>query len=1331
MSANKNGAAQTTGGSNPELPKGVPPAPIEAPKTAPETLMAEVEAGVKHGVDAKLSLKDLRRRTEKREYDAETPRLIGEVMIEKPLEQQEAAVSALSDVSLMMLATILYNNNEVGNAPDIKNFDNVPLLAQALGKTNPRPAEVAAYKKLCELRDNPEAALTQEFKKRWPGMVEQALQTSRDIRTVASLNLREKLEEDEKWTVKGFVHEYPKTSAAIAVGGAVGAFFLIRGIYNKFFAKDEKPAEEKKKNDGAEKEKSAEKPSSWLKWALGGALAVFGFGAAVKYGPQLMEWLDKNGLSPQAAWARLFGENPERAQNKALYERMSKRIGTEMGAVVTTDFLQDMSTAKAKDFLKDDNFAEEAIEKYILDSAPFDAVGGLLGKIGLNTILTKEKRLELKAIRAYLKGNERQRVLASMTINDETTLGEVMVKIDEGLNRQEGLAVGNALTPPPGKEANPEDTEARMLPFLKEHYGEVPADDYRKISLISYRDFVAWRETGSMVKKATLGLQAAAAVVGMAEKPTEEEQRVIKSEELLRRFLRDNNPAIEKLSLPAGTTVGTVIKMLGASGETLKVNEPVAHGEVSNSVLPASLDVAAKRLPEESFKTYEAHRDMLAELKKEKTYLDESEITTLIIAGSELSKKIHAASIVPGNTKRAELQHEAAEVEKLGERLQQARDERAKALAAYTDAIDKQAPQDKLQKLFEALVEKNQTLNAEFQLLEDNFADKQKWTAVGVEFSFRALRRAYVWHLTPRQLTLMTKHYYGRFGLPKAFITRAAESIARKKLRGIDLAIRRVAEGESRLRGSLGGADITGASPLAERARLGAEATSLTTEEKVARGRYETELKLFIHDKRILAAEQELAELTAKAKALREGTVVGKRELEELEKKIAEKVADIKILHTARLPLEKNAVAGASEEVYSRLAKRAEGGALAHEQWREIDDLARRGAEHCRNVEKKGLTVLEDLQVAATRGAPKEEILALQKSFNETSTEIVATQKTMLERFGAFCERRLGRAGRWANAAMSTGKAGVVGKEVQESIRAASTSPQLTGEETKQFRKVLAKIFHWQKKSAVAEGVEKAPSFMRTFKGKACFYGLTLGIVPAVVGMATKDEKTSYGAAAGQAVLDMAPITGTVSDFATMFKGKELISGRQVTGLERWLMRPAFGVVGLASDVLLIVGIGAGMRAGLVAMKGGIEAARLARLATAVRTGVKVGGEAMARAGGKAVATESGSAVAAGVREAEQIIKAGTTAQRTKLMEVLAAVNSRRLPITLGIVGLTVAGASALQLSVEKQAEVEIPGSIKTLAGVQDIDPDALLADAANDDEEGPDAPSEGQALVG
>src|SRR3989338_7911433 len=119
--ANGNGQAPAFPGSDPERAPQAPPALPEQPTAAKEREKIKIGATQER---ADIPLKALRERTEKREYDTETLRLIGEVTMEKPLDQQEKPVSVLSDVSLLMMATILYSNPALPRTIDITNFDN-------------------------------------------------------------------------------------------------------------------------------------------------------------------------------------------------------------------------------------------------------------------------------------------------------------------------------------------------------------------------------------------------------------------------------------------------------------------------------------------------------------------------------------------------------------------------------------------------------------------------------------------------------------------------------------------------------------------------------------------------------------------------------------------------------------------------------------------------------------------------------------------------------------------------------------------------------------------------------------------------------------------------------------------------------------------------------------------------------------------------------------------------------------------------------------------------------------------------------------------------------
>ncbi|MEK7528864.1 MAG: pre-toxin TG domain-containing protein [Patescibacteria group bacterium] len=127
-----------------------------------------------------------------------------------------------------------------------------------------------------------------------------------------------------------------------------------------------------------------------------------------------------------------------------------------------------------------------------------------------------------------------------------------------------------------------------------------------------------------------------------------------------------------------------------------------------------------------------------------------------------------------------------------------------------------------------------------------------------------------------------------------------------------------------------------------------------------------------------------------------------------------------------------------------------------------------------------------------------------------------------------------------------------------------------------QYRRVYKKVMEGM--TAKVPGISAAKAV--NAKGKLIFYGLTIAGGTAL----GRDEFTDAWTAGKQAALDVAPVTGTFSDFYSMTTGKEYITGRKLDATERFI-RGGFGAVGALSDVLLVVGVGVGIRGALTTVK--------------------------------------------------------------------------------------------------------------------------------------------------
>ncbi|HBB03130.1 MAG: hypothetical protein US89_C0016G0017 [Candidatus Peregrinibacteria bacterium GW2011_GWF2_38_29] len=144
-------------------------------------------------------------------------------------------------------------------------------------------------------------------------------------------------------------------------------------------------------------------------------------------------------------------------------------------------------------------------------------------------------------------------------------------------------------------------------------------------------------------------------------------------------------------------------------------------------------------------------------------------------------------------------------------------------------------------------------------------------------------------------------------------------------------------------------------------------------------------------------------------------------------------------------------------------------------------------------------------------------------------------------------------------------------------------------------------------------------------KGKLAFVSLVIA-----GGALGADEQTGIGSSMAQAAVDVAPVSGTLSDFYSVFSGKEVVTGRKLDWSDRGI-RAAFGVAGAVCDIsILLAGLGLGLRAGLSAVRGGLVAAKVAKAVKAVdsaRDAVKTVSTGVRVADGAADVSKAGKAV--------------------------------------------------------------------------------------------------------
>lgn len=151
------------------------------------------------------------------------------------------------------------------------------------------------------------------------------------------------------------------------------------------------------------------------------------------------------------------------------------------------------------------------------------------------------------------------------------------------------------------------------------------------------------------------------------------------------------------------------------------------------------------------------------------------------------------------------------------------------------------------------------------------------------------------------------------------------------------------------------------------------------------------------------------------------------------------------------------------------------------------------------------------------------------------------------------------------------------------------------------FRSFFRKTLRAQKESAIY-GTERGLSKVLVRRGGLVFLSAAIG---AASGAALADESEDTKLVMTQAGLTAVPLVGTYLDFYSAIEGKERITGRKLDATDR-AIAAAFGVAGLATDVLSVFGIGLAGKGALMAIKTGRAmggAARAAKVVRAVEAG--------------------------------------------------------------------------------------------------------------------------------
>lgn len=406
------------------------------------------------GVATAPAFEKLEGRAELRKFSQQTVELIHGIDAKKPPEAQRANLTALKDVSKFMLAAMLQQDPSMEKAVDLSIFDNVPLLGLRLSRIGANPAEVEAFKKLRELRDDATSPTTAALRAEWPGVVAEAKQTSQMIGALLTADLTQKYVEKDKgpgviaeglnWVVKN-----PKKSIAIAVAGAAGLYLAYHALstqidkLKKFFGfnKDEKKEDDKKEEgkEGGDKDKKEEDKKEkssgwpkWLKWLGGAALAIgglFGLGRVLgmdgvqEYFKKKLGWNIDASRVYQVAVLMGKGEIMEALkvawegadQKQELHKSIADMVSKE-GKKVSAPTIFEVKDEKFEDYLSPVADIQDRGSK---------AASGKLGKWGNMIVGSKERAEERIAVREFLKAHD-ARLRQILPIRASLTVGEAL-----------------------------------------------------------------------------------------------------------------------------------------------------------------------------------------------------------------------------------------------------------------------------------------------------------------------------------------------------------------------------------------------------------------------------------------------------------------------------------------------------------------------------------------------------------------------------------------------------------------------------------------------------------------------------------------------------------------------------------------------------------------------------------------------------------------------------------------------------------------------------------------------------------------------------------------
>ena len=393
---------------------------------------------------ADISLESLESRTD-RNYDAETPKLINEINFTESADAQEKKLRSLTQVSAMILSNIIARNPDIAKKIDLTKFENIPLLMEYFDSIRPEAAENAAMHKLQEMRDQMTADVSIAMKESWPEIVDFAQKSSRETKLLLEANFKkehpEKSEDGYISKSVEFAKHHQILTAGIALAGAYGVYKL----WNWMFPGKEEKKDEKAVAEGKEGEKKEpEKKGGFLKWIVGGAIAIggiFGLGRFLgsdgvkKWIKDKLGWNVSDNRISQALTHLSHGEFKKAGEvlwkgadeNSDFHEKMAAVISKEMGKEISAKTLFELKDEKFEDFISTASsfvdLAEEKTGVYVGDT-------GIIGTLAKTFLGSQKEIQEKRTLRTFLVKHEND-IRAKMTVNLYTKIEDVLQKLSE------------------------------------------------------------------------------------------------------------------------------------------------------------------------------------------------------------------------------------------------------------------------------------------------------------------------------------------------------------------------------------------------------------------------------------------------------------------------------------------------------------------------------------------------------------------------------------------------------------------------------------------------------------------------------------------------------------------------------------------------------------------------------------------------------------------------------------------------------------------------------------------------------------------------------------